>query len=53
MNIGSENMYHLGKDGNLYTTVDCGDDYFVFTHVSSEEGNRIRELAIKDKETCD
>lgn len=53
MNIGSENMYHLGKDGNLYTTVECGDDYFVFTPVSDEEGNRIRELAKKDKETWD
>ena len=53
MNISSENMYQLGKDGNLYTTVECGDDYFVFTPVSSEEGNRIRELAIKDKETWD
>jgi hypothetical protein len=53
MNIASENMYHLGKDGNLYTTVECGDDYFVFTPVSFEEGNRIRELAIKDKETWD
>lgn len=51
MNISSENMYHLGKDGNLYTTVECGDDYFVFTPVSYEEGNRIRELAKKDKET--
>ena len=53
MNIASENMYQLGKDGNLYTTVECGDDYFVFTPVSDEEGNRIRELAIKDKENWD
>ena len=53
MNISSENMYHLGKDGNLYTTVECGDDYFLFTPVSDEEGNRIRELAEKDKETWD
>jgi hypothetical protein len=53
MNIGSENMYHLGKDGNLYTTVECGDDYFVFTPISDEEGNKIREFAIKDKETWD
>jgi hypothetical protein len=50
MNIASENMFHLGKNGKLYTTVDCGDEYYEFTEISSDEFENIRNEAIKNLE---
>lgn len=50
MNIASENMFHLGKNGKLYTSVDCGDDYYEFTEITADEFEKIRNEAIKNKE---
>lgn len=47
MNIASENMFHLGKDGNLYKSYDC-EDYYRFTECSSEEFNKARKEALKN-----
>lgn len=48
MNIASENMFHLGKNGKLYTTVDCGDAYFEFTEITADEFEKIRNEAIEN-----
>lgn len=50
MNIASENMFHLGKNGKLYTTVDCGDEYYEFTEITEDEFEKIRNEAIKNLE---
>ena len=50
MNIGSEDMFHLGKNGKLYTTVECGDEWYEFHEISNEEFEKIREEAIKNIE---
>lgn len=50
MNIASENMFHLGKNGKLYTTVDCGDEYYEFTEITVDEFEKIRNEAIKNLE---
>lgn len=50
MNIASENMFHLGKNGKLYTTVDCGDEYYEFTEITADEFEKIRNEAIKNLE---
>lgn len=47
INIASENMFHVGKNGNLYTTVDCGDEWYEFTEISNEEFEKIRNEAIE------
>ena len=47
MNIASENMFHLGKDGNLYKSYDC-EDYYRFTECSSEEFNKARKEALEN-----
>lgn len=36
VNIASENMYMLGKDGNLYTDYSCGGDYWKFVPIDDE-----------------
>lgn len=48
MNIASENMFHLGKNGKLYTSVDCGDDYYEFTEITVDEFEKIRNEAIEN-----
>ena len=48
MNIGSEEMYHLGKDGNLYVTVECGDEWYRFIPFDSDKFELIRKMAIKN-----
>ena len=48
MNIGSENMFLLGKNGKLYTTVDCGDEWYEYHEISNEEFEKIREEAISN-----
>lgn len=50
MNIASENMFYLGKNGKLYTTVDCGDEYYEFTEITVDEFEKIRNEAIKNLE---
>jgi hypothetical protein len=50
MNIGSENMFHLGKNGKLYTTVECGDEWYEYHEISNEEFEKIREEAINNLE---
>ena len=50
MNIGSEEMYHLGKDGNLYVTVECGDEWYRFIPFDSDKFEKIKEEALKNLE---
>lgn len=49
MNIASENMFHLGKNGKLYTTVDCGDEYYEFAEITNEQFEEIRNEAITNE----
>jgi hypothetical protein len=50
MNIASENMFHLGKNGKLYTSVACDDEYYEFTEITADEFEKIRNEAIKKLE---
>ncbi len=50
MNIASEGMLHVGKNGKIYTTVACDDEYYEFTEISSDEFEKIRNEAIKKLE---
>ena len=50
INIGSEGMFHLGKNGKLYTSVSCGDEWYEYHEISNEEFERIREEAINNLE---
>ena len=47
MNIASENMFFLGKDGNLYKSYDY-ETYYRFTECSSEEFNKARKEALEN-----
>lgn len=47
MNIASEEMFHVGKNGKLYTSVGCDDDYYEFTEITNEEFEKIRNEAIE------
>jgi hypothetical protein len=49
MNIASEDMFHLGKNGKLYTTVDCGDEYYEFAEITDEQFEEIRNEAITNE----
>ena len=53
INIASENMFHLGKNGNLYSSVDCGDDWYEYVEISPEEFEKIKKEAIENKENYD
>lgn len=50
MNIASEGMLHLGKNGRLYTNVSCDDEYYEFTEITADEFEKIRDEAIKKLE---
>ena len=50
MNIASEGMFHLGKNGRLYTNISCGDEYYEFTEITADEFEKIRNEAIKNLE---
>ena len=50
MNIASEGMFHLGKNGKLYTNVSCDDEYYEFTEITADEFEKIRNEAIKNLE---
>ena len=48
MNINSEHMFMLGKDGNLYVDTSCGGDYKAYIPISKSTFELIREEAIKN-----
>lgn len=48
MNIASEGMFHLGKNGKIYTSVACDDDYYEFTEITNEQFEKIRNEAIEN-----
>lgn len=48
MNINSENMFALGKDGNLYVDMTCGGDYDVFRPMSAGTFELIKEEALQN-----
>lgn len=48
INNASENMFHVGKNGNLYTSVDCSDEYYEYTEITADEFEKIRNEAIKN-----
>ena len=50
MNIASEGMFHLGKNGRLYTNISCDDEYYEFTEITSDEFENIRNEAMKNLE---
>lgn len=49
MNIAAEGMFHLGKNGKLYTSVACDEDYYEFTEITNERFEEIRNEAITNK----
>ena len=49
MNIGSEDMFHLGKDGYLYTTVECGDEWYRWVPIDLNDFEEIRKEAIRNE----
>lgn len=50
MNIASEGMFHLGKNGRLYTNISCDDEYYEFAEITANEFEKIRNEAIKNLE---
>lgn len=50
MNVGSEEMYYLGKDGNLYVTLECGDEWLRFIPFDSDKFEKIKEEALRNFE---
>ena len=50
INVASESMFHVGKNGKLYTRVDCGDDWYQLSEISNEEFEKIRNEAITNIE---
>ena len=50
INIGSEGMFLLGRNGKLYTSVSCGDEWYEYHEISNEEFEKIREEAINNLE---
>lgn len=48
MNIASEDMFKLGKNGKLYTSVACDGDYYVFHEITVDEFEKIRNEAIEN-----
>lgn len=45
LNIASENMYHLGKDGKLYVDMSCCGDYEKYEEVSEHLFLYAKEIA--------
>lgn len=48
INVASENAFLLGKDGCLYQTVNCGDDYYKFKPLKDSKFEKIRNEAIEN-----
>ena len=47
MNINSEDMFMLGKDGNFYIDTSCGGDYEIYRPMSEATFEIIKEEAIR------
>lgn len=47
MNIASESMIHLGKDGKLYVDYTCSSDFVKFEEISLTKYNNIRKKALQ------
>ena len=47
MNINSEDMFLLGKDGNFYVDTSCGGDYEIYRPMSEATFEIIKEEAIR------
>ena len=47
MNINSEDMFMLGKDGNFYVDTSCGGDYEIYRPMSEATFEIIKEEAIR------
>lgn len=50
MNIASESMYHIGKDGNLYVDYGCDQNYDKFVEVDPVCFDIARAEAVKEDE---
>lgn len=50
MNIASESMFHIGKDGCLYVDYGCDGNYDKFVEVKPAKFKKAREVAIKEFE---
>lgn len=48
MNIASESMYHIGKDGNLYVDYGCDRNYEKFVEVDPTRFDIARAEAVKE-----
>lgn len=48
MNVGAEEMYMLGTDGNFYVDVSCGGDYEIYRPASNALFERIRQEALEN-----
>lgn len=49
LNIASENMFLLGNNGKLYTTVDCGDLWYEYVELSTEKFEKYRREAMNNE----
>lgn len=49
MNIASENMFMVGKDGNLYVDRTCGNDYIIYKPIKTTTFKLIKEEALENK----
>lgn len=49
VNIRAEEMYMLGKDGNLYVDETCGGDYSVFTPIDDEITFNLIKIGVEKK----
>lgn len=47
-NIASENMFHLGSDGNLYEPIDC-DAYYIYIPIDNERFEEIKRQALENE----
>lgn len=49
MNIASEDMFMVGKDGNLYIDRTCGNDYIIYKPIKTTTFKLIKEEALENK----
>lgn len=48
MNISSEDMYHLGIDGNIYINIGCSNTWLRYKEISNNKFERIKRKALKN-----
>lgn len=48
MNTSSEDMYHLGIDGNIYINIGCSDIWLKYREISNREFEKIKKEALKN-----